>query len=186
MRSGWLRGSIYRALLFWDWFVVTIPLSRVQRRTLWLLQGLSQRPSIGGFGLRDLFHVLTCAGCASNLLAISAVLSSSFNASSATLALNPGLCFLRLSFIVCSFLVPCFLGAVNDLSYLSNSLGPPQCAVFAIEFVASWLRYGSNKVRVIPMKLRILFELPYGALRPSVKLITQCLKQRSASVSVAR
>ena len=39
-----------------------------------------------------------------NLLAISVVVSSSFNASSATLALNAGLCFLRLSLMVCSFL----------------------------------------------------------------------------------
>ena len=29
------------------------PLSQIQRSTLWLLQGLSPRPSLGGFGLKD-------------------------------------------------------------------------------------------------------------------------------------
>ena len=29
------------------------PLSQIQRSTLWLLQGLSPRPSLGGFGLRN-------------------------------------------------------------------------------------------------------------------------------------
>ena len=48
MRSGWLRGSIYRVLLFWDRFSVSKPLSQIQRRTLLFLQ----QASFGGLGLR--------------------------------------------------------------------------------------------------------------------------------------
>ena len=33
-------------------FFATKPLSQIQRSTLWLLQGLSPRPSFGGFGFR--------------------------------------------------------------------------------------------------------------------------------------
>ena len=51
IRSGWLRGSIYWVLLFRGRFFATKPLSQIQRSTLWLLQGLSPRPSFGGFGL---------------------------------------------------------------------------------------------------------------------------------------
>ena len=51
MRSGWLRGSIYRVLLFWDRFSVTKPLSQIQRRTLLFLQQASYTPSFGGLGL---------------------------------------------------------------------------------------------------------------------------------------
>ena len=53
MRSGWLRGSIYRVLLFWDRFSVSKPLSQIQRRTLLFLQQASYTPSFGGLGLRD-------------------------------------------------------------------------------------------------------------------------------------
>ena len=52
MRSGWLRGSIYRVLLFWDRFSVTKPLSQIQRRTLLFLQQASYTPSFGGLGFR--------------------------------------------------------------------------------------------------------------------------------------
>ena len=52
MRSGWLRGSIYWALLFWDRFSVSKPLSQIQRRTLLFLQQASYTPSFGGLGLR--------------------------------------------------------------------------------------------------------------------------------------
>ena len=38
-------------LLFRGRFFATKPLSQIQRSTLWLLQGLSPRPSFGGFGL---------------------------------------------------------------------------------------------------------------------------------------
>ncbi len=38
-------------LLFRDRFFVAKPLSQIQRSTLWLLQGLPQRPSFGGFGI---------------------------------------------------------------------------------------------------------------------------------------
>ena len=54
MRSGWGRAASW-VLLFWDRFSVSKLLSQIQRSTLWLLQGLSQRPSFGGFGLRELF-----------------------------------------------------------------------------------------------------------------------------------
>ena len=50
MRSGWLRGSIYRVLLFWDRFSVSKPLSQIQRRTLLFLQQASYTPSFGGLG----------------------------------------------------------------------------------------------------------------------------------------
>ena len=53
MRSGWLRGSIYRVLLFWDCFAVTKPLSQIQRSTLWPLQDANLTPSLGGFGIRN-------------------------------------------------------------------------------------------------------------------------------------
>ena len=33
-RSGWLRGSIYWVLLFWDRFSVSKPLSQIHRSTL--------------------------------------------------------------------------------------------------------------------------------------------------------
>ena len=52
MRSGWLRGSIYRVLLFWDRFSVSKPLSQIQRRTLLFLQQASYTPSFGGLGLK--------------------------------------------------------------------------------------------------------------------------------------
>ena len=51
MRSGWLRGSIYRVLFFWDRFSVSKPLSQIQRRTLLFLQQASYTPSFGGLGL---------------------------------------------------------------------------------------------------------------------------------------
>ena len=51
-RSGWWRGSIYWVLLVSGRLSVTKPLFQIQRSTLWLLQGLSPRPSFGGFGLR--------------------------------------------------------------------------------------------------------------------------------------
>ena len=54
MRSGWGRAASW-VLLFWDRFSVSKLLSQIQRSTLWLLQGLSQRPSFGGFGIRELF-----------------------------------------------------------------------------------------------------------------------------------
>src|SRR3989337_2004739 len=77
-----------------------------------------------------LFHTLTCAGWTSNLLAISAVVSSSLSASRATLALNAGLCFLRLCFMVCSsWSASVILGAAPDLSHLSSFWGPPHFAV---------------------------------------------------------
>ena len=50
MRSGWLPGSIYRVLLFWDRFSVSKPLSQIQRRTLLFLQQASCTPSFGGLG----------------------------------------------------------------------------------------------------------------------------------------
>ena len=53
MRSGWLRGSIYGVLLFWDRFSVSKPLSQIQRRTLLFLQQASCTPSFGGLGLRN-------------------------------------------------------------------------------------------------------------------------------------
>ena len=51
IRSGWLRGSIYWVLLFWDRFSVSKPLSQIQRRTLLFLQQASHTPSFGGLGL---------------------------------------------------------------------------------------------------------------------------------------
>ena len=57
IRSGWLRGSIYWVLLFRGRFFATKPLSQIQRSTLWLLQGLSPRPSFGGFGLNEVIRV---------------------------------------------------------------------------------------------------------------------------------
>ena len=53
MRSGWLRGSIYRVLLSWDRFSVSIPLSQIQRRTLLFLQQASYTPSFGGLGVSE-------------------------------------------------------------------------------------------------------------------------------------
>ena len=50
---GVVRGSIYWVLLVSERFSVQKPLSQIQRSTLWLLQGLSQRPSFGGFGVRE-------------------------------------------------------------------------------------------------------------------------------------
>ena len=47
-----LRGSIYWVLLVSGRFSVSKPLSQIHRSTLCLLQGLSPRPSLGGFGLR--------------------------------------------------------------------------------------------------------------------------------------
>ena len=52
IRSGLLCGSIYWVLLVSMRFSVPKPLSQIRRSTLWLLQGLSPRPSLGGFGLR--------------------------------------------------------------------------------------------------------------------------------------
>ena len=59
MRSGWLRGSIYWVLLFWDRFSVSKPLSQIQWRTLLFLQQASHTPSIGGFGLKEASQVET-------------------------------------------------------------------------------------------------------------------------------
>ena len=55
---GWLRGSIYRVLLFWDRFSVSKPLSQIQRRTLLFLQQASYTPSFGGLGLNERFLIL--------------------------------------------------------------------------------------------------------------------------------
>ena len=52
MRSGLFGGSIYWVLLVSGRVSVPKPLSQIQRSTLCLLQGLSPRPSLGGFGLR--------------------------------------------------------------------------------------------------------------------------------------
>ena len=51
IRSGLFCGSIYWVLLLSGRVSVPKPLSQIQRSTLRLLQGLSPRPSIGGFGL---------------------------------------------------------------------------------------------------------------------------------------
>ena len=56
IRSGWLRGSIYRVLLFWDSFAVTKPLSQKRRSTFLQLQDANLTPSIGGFGLSRVRH----------------------------------------------------------------------------------------------------------------------------------
>ncbi len=53
IRSGWLRGSIYRVLLFRDRFSVPKPLSQIQRRTLLLLRQAPHTPSFSGFGVRS-------------------------------------------------------------------------------------------------------------------------------------
>ena len=50
MRSGLFGGSIYWVLLVSGRVSVPKPLSQIQRSTLCLLQGLSPRPSLGGFG----------------------------------------------------------------------------------------------------------------------------------------
>ena len=52
MRSGLFCGNIYLVLIVSRWFSVPKPLSQIQRSTLCLLQVLSTRPSLGGFGLR--------------------------------------------------------------------------------------------------------------------------------------
>ena len=92
MRSGWGRAASW-VLLFWDRFSVSKLLSQIQRSTLWLLQGLSQRPSFGGFGLRELFVWMAMfqsssgqnAGC--NVRAIATVPPiASFQSSSGLLA----------------------------------------------------------------------------------------------------
>ena len=51
IRSGLFCGSIYWVLLVSVRVSVPKPLSQIQRSTRWLLQGLSPRPSFGGFGL---------------------------------------------------------------------------------------------------------------------------------------
>ena len=56
MRSGLFGGSIYWVLLVSGRVSVPKPLSQIQRSTLCLLQGLSPRPSLGGFGLRPLIE----------------------------------------------------------------------------------------------------------------------------------
>ena len=53
MRSGLFGGSIYWVLLVSGRVSVPKPLSQIQRSTLCLLQGLSPRPSLGGFGGLD-------------------------------------------------------------------------------------------------------------------------------------
>ena len=50
MPSGWLRGSIYWVLLFWDCFADTKPLSQIQKSTLLFLQKASHKRPFGGFG----------------------------------------------------------------------------------------------------------------------------------------
>ena len=49
-RGGCVVASI-GCSLFWGRFAVTKPLSQIHGGTLSLLQGLSLRPSFGGFGL---------------------------------------------------------------------------------------------------------------------------------------
>ena len=51
IRSGLFCGSIYWVLLVSGRVSVPKPLSQIQRSTRWLLQGLSPKPSFGGFGL---------------------------------------------------------------------------------------------------------------------------------------
>ena len=51
IRSGWLRGSIYRVFLFWGRFFIAKPLSQIQRSTLLPPQDAKLTPSIGGFGI---------------------------------------------------------------------------------------------------------------------------------------
>ena len=51
IRSGLFCGSIYWVLLVSGRVSVPKPLSQIQSSTRWLLQGLSPRPSFGGFGL---------------------------------------------------------------------------------------------------------------------------------------
>ena len=51
IRSGWLRGSIYWVLLFWDRFFATKPLSQKHRSTFLPPQDANPTPSFGGFGL---------------------------------------------------------------------------------------------------------------------------------------
>ena len=58
MRSGWLRGSTYLVLLFWDRFSVSKPLSQIQRRTLLFLQQASYTPSFGGLGIKGSRHAI--------------------------------------------------------------------------------------------------------------------------------
>ena len=55
MQSGWLPGSIHRVLLLWDRFIVSKPVSQIQRRTLLFLQQASYTPSFGGLGLSNAF-----------------------------------------------------------------------------------------------------------------------------------
>ena len=50
IRSGLFCGSICWVLLVSGLVSVPKPLSQIQRSTRWLLQGLSPRPSFGGFG----------------------------------------------------------------------------------------------------------------------------------------
>ena len=52
MRSGWLRGSIYRVLLFRDRFLVSKPLSQIQWSALLLLQEAFHTRQFGGLGFR--------------------------------------------------------------------------------------------------------------------------------------
>ena len=58
IRSGLFCGSIYWVLLVSGRVSVPKPLSQIQRSTRCLLQGLSPRPSFGGFGLREAAHHL--------------------------------------------------------------------------------------------------------------------------------
>ena len=53
IRAGLFCGSIYWVLPVSGWFSVPKPLSQIQRTTLRLLQGLSPRPSLGGFGVKQ-------------------------------------------------------------------------------------------------------------------------------------
>src|SRR5665811_323795 len=70
--------------------------------------------------LRAFFHLVTRVGCTSYLMEIWAIVSSPFKDSSATFALNEGLCFLLLSFISCSFLFFYFRGQDSTLTSCPN------------------------------------------------------------------
>ena len=58
IRSGLFCGSSYWVLLVSGRVSVPKPLSQIQRSTRWLLQGLSPRPSFGGFGLKATLGVV--------------------------------------------------------------------------------------------------------------------------------
>jgi hypothetical protein len=58
----------------------------------------------------------------------------SFGAASATLALNPALCFFRVRFMSCSRAIRALLGAGLHLSHLSHFRGPAQFAFAKIRY----------------------------------------------------